>query len=149
MKDNKNIFPFSIGDRCIDESGRIIIIETEPDEFSRVNFECENGGGGHMGRNHWQRLMKAPDKPSVLSPCEIIPHDIRTELMICPKCDGKGWFEDHSDVHHWQPSLDCVSAGCPIQRECEVCGGTGMVWKKDMEHKEPMEDDKSDDDLPF
>lgn len=50
---------------------------------------------------------------------------IPTEEVKCFKCDGRGWYEDHSDDHHANNHLPCDGFDCPIQRPCEICkGGT-------------------------
>lgn len=43
----------------------------------------------------------------------------------CPSCDGQGWYI--SPEH--EPGCDGSCKGCPvpIQRECETCGGWGVV----------------------
>lgn len=46
-------------------------------------------------------------------------------LIICSKCGGDGWYTDHSDLHYTMPELSCIEAGCPVQRVCETCKGTG------------------------
>ena len=46
------------------------------------------------------------------------------KLVECFKCNGKGWYEDHSDLHHKYSHVDsCDEFGCPIQRPCEYCAG--------------------------
>ncbi len=47
--------------------------------------------------------------------------------MECKICNGVGWFSDHSDAHHNHQDLDCSECGCPVQRECNNCNGTGIV----------------------
>jgi DnaJ-class molecular chaperone len=48
--------------------------------------------------------------------------------MKCPQCDGDGWYIDHSDRHYQTGDKEtCEEAGCPVQRECEKCGGTGIT----------------------
>jgi hypothetical protein len=42
----------------------------------------------------------------------------------CPKCDGYGWYADHSPHPH--PDGDCCGE-CPIQVQCENCEATGKV----------------------
>lgn len=46
--------------------------------------------------------------------------------MKCNKCNGDGWYIDHSDEHYANNgSGDCSDMGCPIQRQCESCKGGG------------------------
>jgi DnaJ-class molecular chaperone len=47
--------------------------------------------------------------------------------MICPICQGYGWYSDHSDIHAMNSDLDCWQCGCPVQRECENCQGKGFL----------------------
>lgn len=55
----KKKFIFKIGDECVKEDGEVIIIDSLPDEFTRINYSVKNThGGGHMGYNHW-KLLKA------------------------------------------------------------------------------------------
>lgn len=64
----------------------------------------------------------------------------------CSMCNGDGWYIDHSDRHYGTGDYEsCEQAGCPIQRECEACQGTGI-------QQEPEQTDESlplDNDLPF
>lgn len=50
--------------------------------------------------------------------------------MKCSYCGGDGWYADHDDLNnHQTDSLgnpQCVS--CPIQRQCEKCQGTGIIF---------------------
>lgn len=57
--------------------------------------------------------------------------EILDETIIkCTKCDGKGWYNDHTDLHHKHSnSPDCSEFGCPVQRQCEACKGKGSVDK--------------------
>ena len=51
--------------------------------------------------------------------------------VICPHCNGVGWYEDHSDKHyHAGDRLTCEQAGCPIQVRCENCQETGKITQK-------------------
>lgn len=56
--------------------------------------------------------------------------DMKIGQITCPECDGDGWYPDHdplsidSEGYH-----DC--SRCPIQVQCEKCGGTGYISKKD------------------
>lgn len=43
----------------------------------------------------------------------------------CAACNGDGWYADHSDAHYTYPDDGCV--GCPVQRQCENCDGTGQI----------------------
>jgi DnaJ-class molecular chaperone len=50
--------------------------------------------------------------------------------MKCSCCAGDGWYLDHSDAHHKAPASEaenCEKYGCPVQRQCEKCKGTGEV----------------------
>ena len=48
--------------------------------------------------------------------------------MKCPKCNGDGWYIDHSDRHYATGNSEsCDDAGCPVQRQCEDCKGTGEL----------------------
>lgn len=51
-----------------------------------------------------------------------------TVKIKCPDCSGDGWYSDHSDLHYEiGDEITCEEAGCPIQRECEKCRGTGWL----------------------
>lgn len=48
--------------------------------------------------------------------------------MKCLRCDGKGWYLDHSPAHYavgYDPEVDCEKYNCPVQVQCEVCSGKG------------------------
>lgn len=48
--------------------------------------------------------------------------------MICPNCRGDGWLADHSDSHYaGRTDEDCGPYGCPVQRPCAKCEGTGQI----------------------
>jgi hypothetical protein len=48
------------------------------------------------------------------------------EPQRCEECDGQGWFADHSD--ECNAKGECVGGqGCPVQRWCEWCRGSGEV----------------------
>ena len=50
------------------------------------------------------------------------------EKLKCSTCNGDGWYSDHSDMHYnFGDETTCEDAGCPIQRECENCHGTGWI----------------------
>lgn len=49
-----------------------------------------------------------------------------TVKVKCKKCNGDGWYPDHSDEHYRSGSNpDCSGHGCPVQRQCEICDGIG------------------------
>jgi DnaJ-class molecular chaperone len=45
--------------------------------------------------------------------------------MICPNCNGWGFYFDHGKQHEEDGS--CIPGTCPIQVECEICKGTGKI----------------------
>lgn len=46
----------------------------------------------------------------------------------CPKCDGKGWTAEHSaDANAHDGEGNCNPGYCPVQVQCEACGGTGRA----------------------
>jgi DnaJ-class molecular chaperone len=48
------------------------------------------------------------------------------QKIKCSKCNGDGWYYDHSDRHYGTGNSEtCDEAGCPIQRQCETCYGQG------------------------
>ena len=50
-------FKFKVGDECKKLDGTIIIIDSLPDEYTRVNYSVKGEhAGGHMGYNHWRHL---------------------------------------------------------------------------------------------
>ena len=52
--------------------------------------------------------------------------------MTCSNCHGDGWYEDHSDAHYAdQNNPDCSGMGCPVQKPCEPCQGTGQISDKE------------------
>lgn len=69
--------------------------------------------------------------------------DVRTLLMVCPNCKGDGWTSEHgpNDPHE----NGCST--CPVQMPCDLCDGTGIVWREDIA-KEP-EPIIEQSDLPF
>ena len=49
-------------------------------------------------------------------------------LIKCFVCEGKGWYSDHSDKHYGNlKTMTCEEAGCPVERYCEYCNGTGWI----------------------
>ena len=65
-------------------------------------------------------------------------------MMKCKQCSGDGVYLDHSDRHYGTGNDEtCEEAGCPVQRQCEVCRATGYVDKM----PEPARIEDSD--LPF
>jgi len=50
------------------------------------------------------------------------------DKVRCENCQGDGWYIDHSDRHYGTgDSESCEQAGCPVQRQCEVCQATGFI----------------------
>lgn len=50
--------------------------------------------------------------------------------MRCSNCAGEGWYADHGDGCNAEED-GCYAAGCPIQRPCYRCSGTGEVESND------------------
>jgi len=47
--------------------------------------------------------------------------------MRCNKCDGLGYYEDHDLPSRHGVDGECIS--CPVQVQCEECGGDGLISK--------------------
>ena len=46
---------------------------------------------------------------------------------ICERCQGMGFFADHSPSHYANSNSTCYEHGCPVQVECQECKGTGKA----------------------
>ena len=55
------------------------------------------------------------------------PVEAKEEGEICPTCQGNGSHPEHH--HGCDPQKGCVGE-CPIEVQCEHCGGTGRVEDK-------------------
>lgn len=71
-------------------------------------------------------------------------------IAICYKCDGNGWYSDHSQLHSMRQDLGCDECGCPVQVECETCKQTGLIPREAfLKHIDYIDREIDDSDLPF
>jgi DnaJ-class molecular chaperone len=92
--------------------------------------------------NYEQHLEKMENDPEYEKNDWIRTHP---HLSICKQCNGDGWYIDHSDRHYGTGDDEtCEQAGCPVQRQCEMCEATGYVQKAKERQREQV-----DNDLPF
>ena len=59
------------------------------------------------------------------------------EPRKCPDCDGQGWTAQHStDTNAHDGEGNCNPGYCPVQVQCEKCGGTGKITAPELDAME-------------
>ena len=46
-------------------------------------------------------------------------------MSECKNCGGQGFYQDHAPANEHREDGSCIE--CPVQVQCEICKGTGVV----------------------